>query len=140
MIFKFHHHKGFALMEVMLALATIAILLTTLMMVQTKVFQRVITSSYRVDRFYHIKNMFLETKIKPLEDEQTMWKKTIKDPELILRYEKKPVHKQSELARFTGLFQEVATGQWHEWGKDKEYDVISYQFDPPKKEKKDETE
>jgi hypothetical protein len=124
-------------MEVMLALATIAVLLTTLMTVQTKVFKNVIASSFRIDRFYHIRNMFLETKIKPLEDDNTTWKKTVQDPEIELRYEKKPVKAPSELARFTGLFQEVATGKWHEWGKDREYDVISYQFDPLKKEKKD---
>lgn len=124
--------------EVMLALAAIGILLTTLMMVQTKVFKNVITSSFRIDRFYHIRNMFLEIKIKPLEEEQTVWQKTIADPEIKLRYDKKPIDAKSELERFTGLFQEVATGEWHEWGKPKVYDVISYQFDPPKKEEKDE--
>lgn len=139
MIFKYHHRNGFALMETMLALAIIGIVLTTFMMVQAKVFKNVIISSFRIDRFYHIRNMFLETKIKPLKEEQTVWKKTIENPEVKLRYDKKPIDAKSELARFTGLFQEVATGEWHEWGKDKVYDVISYQFDPPKKEKKDET-
>lgn len=125
-------------MEVMLALATIGILLTTFMMVQTKVFKNTMTSSFRIDRFYHIKNMFFVVKIKPLEDEQTVREQTIQDPAIKLRYHKKPVNPKSELARFTGLFQEVATGEWYEWGKDKEYDIISYQFDPPKKEGKDE--
>ena len=125
-------------MEVILSLAVIGILLTSLMMVQAKVFKNVMTSSFRIDRFYYIKNMFLETKIKPLEDEKTTWQKTIETPSIKLRYDKKPVNPQSELARFTGLFQEVATGQWYEWGKEKEYDIIQYQFDPPKKEKKDE--
>lgn len=138
MIFKYHRRNGFVMIEVMLALATISILLTTLIMVQTKVFKNVITSSFRIDRFYHIRNMFLETKIKPLKEKQTMWQKTIETPETKLRYDKKTINEKSELARFTGLFQEVATGEWHEWGKDKAYDVITYQFDPPKKEKKDE--
>ena len=138
MIFKCHQRNGFVLLEVMLSLATVGVLLTTLMMVQTKVFKNVITSSFRVDRFYHIRNMFLETKIKPLKEKQMVWQKTISNPETKLRYEKKPINQKSELARFVGLFQEVATGEWHEWGKDTAYDIISYQFDPPKKEEKDE--
>lgn len=138
MIFKYHHRNGFVLLEVMLALATMGILLTSLMMVQTKVFKNVITSSFRIDRFYHIRNMFLETKTRSLQDGQTVWQKNLQNPETKLRYEKKTINSQSELARFTGLFQEVATGEWQEWGNDKVYDVISYQFDPPKKEEKDE--
>lgn len=138
MIFKYHQRNGFALMETMVALAIIGLILTTFMMVQTKIFKNVITSSFRIDRFYHIKNMFLEVKMKPLEEGQTVQQKTLQQPELKLRYDKKIINEKSELARFTGLFQNVATGEWHEWGKDKVYDIISYQFDPPKKEKKDE--
>ena len=134
MIFKYHQRNGFALMEAMLSLAIIGLILTTFMMVQTKVFKNVITSSFRIDRFYHIQNMFLDVKMKPLQDEQTVREDIVKDPEVKLRYNKKPINPKSELARFTGLFQEVATGEWHEWGKDKVYDIIRYQFDPPKEE------
>lgn len=126
-------------MEVMLALATIGILLTTFMMVQTKIFKNTMTSSFRIDRFYHIKNMFFEIKMNPLKDDQTIQQKTLQQPEIKLRYDKKPINEKSELARFTGLFQDVATGEWYEWGKDISYDIISYQFDPPKKEEKNET-
>jgi prepilin-type N-terminal cleavage/methylation domain-containing protein len=139
MIFKFHRHKGFALMEVMIALAMIAVLLSTLMMVQSKVFSNVISSTFKIERFYSIRNMFLLTKIKPLEDDKKSWEKTIEDPETKLTYEKKSIKKESQLSRFKGLFQEVATGTWHEWGRERAYDIISYQFDPPKKEKKNES-
>lgn len=139
MTFKSPQRKGFALMEVMLALAMVSMLLTTFMMVQTKVFKNTITSSFRLERFYFIRNMFLETKIKPLEGDQKTWKKKVQDPEVALMYEKKKIDSKSELARFKGLYQEVASGKWSEWNKEIVYDIISYQFEPPKESKKNET-
>lgn len=126
-------------MEVMIALGMIAVLLSTLMMVQSKVFNNVISSTFKIERFYSIRNMFLLTKIKPLEGDQKSWTKTIEDPTTMLTYEKKSIKPESKLARFTGLFQEVATGSWHEWGRERAYDIINYQFDPPKKEKENES-
>ena len=137
MNFKFHRHNGFALMEVIISLAMIGVLLTTLMMVESRVFHHVIMSRSKVDRFYLIQNMFFLTAINPLEDNKKEWEKTHEDPAVQLKYEKKEIRNDSELYRFKGLFQERASGKWYEWGKEREYDIINYQFVPVQKEKKD---
>lgn len=137
MNFNTHQRNGFALMEVIIALAVTALLLTTLMMLEGKVFHRVVSSTARVERFYSIANMFALTRMTPLEKDQKSWTKTLEDPATKLTYEKKPIDSRSALARFVGLTQEVATGSWQEWGRERSTDIINYRFEPKRKEKKD---
>ena len=124
-------------MEVIIALAITALLLTTLMMLEGKVFNRVVSSAARVERFYTISNMFPLTRMNPLEKDQKSWTKTLEDPSIKLTYEKKTIDSRSALARFAGLTQEVATGSWQEWGRERVIDTIAYRFEPKRKEKKD---
>ena len=124
-------------MEVMIALGVIAVLLTTLLTLQSTVFQRVIVSTLKIDRFYRIRNMFFLTRITPPDSEKKSWEKSLDDPAMILKYQKGPIKKGSQLERFTGLVQEQASGHWHEWATEREHTLIAYQFEPPRKEKKD---
>lgn len=137
MNFNIHQRKGFALMEVIIALAITALLLTTLMMLEGKVFHRVVSSAARIERFYAIANMFTLTRVHPLEKDQKSWTKTLEYPATTLKYEKKSIDSRSSLARFVGLTQEVATGSWYEWARERSTDIINYRFEPKRKEKKD---
>lgn len=133
---KYHQRNGFIMVEVVLALAMVAMVLTSLMMVEGKVFNHVISSTFKIERFYAIRNSFLLMRIKPLEKEETVRERVLEEPPTKIMYERIPVNPSSSLARFAGMFREVATGTWHEWGKQRAYDIINYQFDPDALEEK----
>jgi Tfp pilus assembly major pilin PilA len=135
MFFKYQQRKGFALAEVVIALAITAMILTSLMMVQGKLFKRVMSSTFVIQRVYAIKNMFFLSRITQVEGNAKRVRKVIADPEVEIIYETKEINKDSSLARFLGLQQEVSTGSWYEWGKKRSYSLFAYRFDPPKKEK-----
>lgn len=135
MNFKCLLRNGFALVEVMLALSMIAVILTVLMMVESRVFARAVSSCQKMERFIFIKNMFLTTKKDPLEKNKNTYEIVLSDPDMFLRYEQKPVKKQSKLAVFKGVQQEIAIGIWDDWGVQREYALVTYRFSDIKKEK-----
>ena len=123
-------------MEVMLALFMITIVFSSLMTLQSTVVRRCIMSTFKIERFYALKNSFLMHKITPLAEGATKTERLLKNPEMKMVYEKKPIKKDSQLARFEGLYQEVVMGSWQELGRERIFDLCTYKFQPV--EKKDE--
>lgn len=126
-------HKGFAFAEIMMALAMIGFLLTTLLTLQSNVFNRVVKSTSRIERFYPLKNTFITIMKKPLQKGTT--KEEIQVPELGLKvaYEVAKIKDASPLYRFTGLYQKKCVGAWALADRPKEQEMIGYGFMIPEK-------
>lgn len=128
MNFKRQHSNGFSLIEVMLALSMIGIILTSLLMLESRIFKRVVACTQKMERFAAIKNLFLLVKKEGLPQDSSTYTALLQDPDITVQYEKKAIEKTSALARFKGVMQEVATGTWDEWGQQREYAFYTYCF------------
>ncbi len=144
--FKNQLYKGFSFIEAIIALAIIAVVVSSFFLLQQKVFYRVVVNKSKIDRLSLLQNMMLLPKIKlASEDSQnhdqkdyaSVIEKIFIDPETKVIYEKIPVQADSTLFRFEGLYQERVTAVWEETGRKKIADLYHYSFEI--EEKKSET-
>ncbi len=126
-------HDGFSFSEIMLSLAMVGFLLTSLLALQSTVFRRVVTNTFRIDRFYPLKNMMLTMPMHPLKKGETKQETTNDQLGFKMVYEQIPVKEQSALFRFKGLYQKKVTGRWFEYERERVQELLSYGFAIPGK-------
>ncbi len=139
-------HNGFSFAEVMIALMMIGFLLTSLLGLQSVVFRRVVMNTFRIDRFYPLKNMALTMPMQsanknshvkagasPTEPGQRR-EKTDEALGLKMVYETSKIKDNSVLHRFEGLFQKRSVGTWFEQDRERMQEVLSYGFAVPEKD------
>lgn len=109
-------HKGFTFGEVAIALFIVASVLTSIIGLQTTVFQGITTLSSRLYRVYSIKNRLFESEKQRLLDQ---WKPNFKEhesavanPETNIIYVVKKPGKGSSLASVKNLVLEQVTARW----------------------------
>ena len=114
-----------------MALAIMAFSIGSLMVLQHTVFSRVAYNTFKIQRLYHLKNIFsfITTNAKVVEsaqkidEELKVFEKDFTDPEVHVKYERLPISKDSVLFRFEGLYQERVTGTWHDSDRKRLLDV-----------------
>lgn len=141
--FKNHFRDGFSFIEAVMALSIIAFALSAIMVLQHTVFSRVAYNTFKIQRLYHLKNIFsfitVNAKVvessKKLDEELKLFEKDFTDPETHVVYERLPIKKDSTLARFEGLYQERVTGSWFDSDRKRLLDMYRYSYELPKEKK-----
>lgn len=126
-------HDGFSFSEIMLSLAMVGFLLTSLLALQSTVFRRVMVNTFRIDRFYPLKNMMLTMPMHSLKKGETKQETVNEQLGVKIVYEQIPVKEQSVLFRFKGLYQKKVTGRWLEYERERVQELLSYGFSIPEK-------
>lgn len=129
-------HKGFAFLEVVMALVVIGFMLTGLLALQGNAFRRVVLTTLRIDHFYPVKALMVSTLKQPLKKGQTKVESRNEELDLTLVYEQKEPSSASSLARFKGVYQRRSQGSWVIQGRERAQEIISYGFTPLVPEKK----
>lgn len=138
MSFK-NHNNGFTLIEVLLALAIVAIMLTPLFITFGMVMERVNWSSRSFDALLLCKDFLLKSRQKQdpqvLEFSQEKQDKDFFDANLTYSL-KKISEKQGQLGQIEGLLQETITISWQDQGQKKQEKLVTYVYKKPEQKKK----
>ena len=126
--------KGFALAEVIISIAVIGFVLTTLQVLQSTVFRRVVINAFRTERLYPLKSLLMTMgKDEIIQKDQKPIEKKDEQRGVMMVYEHVPIKKNSSLARFEGLYQKKVTGSWAEGTKQRTLELFTYGFIPREK-------
>ncbi len=125
---------GFALAEVIISIAVIGFVLTTLQVLQSTVFRRVVINTFRVERLYPLKSLLMTMgKDEIIKKDQKPIEKKDEQGGFTKIYEHVSIKKNSSLARFDGLYQKKVTGSWVEGSKQRTLELVTYGFAPREK-------
>ncbi len=142
--FKNHFRKGFSFIEAVMALAIIAIAISSFMVLQQNIFRRVAYNSFKIERLYRLRNIFsfitanakVVESAEKINEDLKIFEKDFTNPDVHIVYERLPISKDSALARFEGLYQERVTGSWHDSDRKRMLDLYRYGYDMPQEQEK----
>jgi|GEM_PF-3573928 len=129
-------HNGFALVEVIIALAMIALMLTSLLVLQAASFRRVAIGTMQVEHFYPAKALMTSVILHPLKKGETKTEKKDEKTSDTVIYQQHDIPRTSALGRFKGLYQKVSRTGWTVEGRERVQECIGYGFTPVEPEKK----
>lgn len=131
-------HNGFIFLEVVLAIAMVGIMLTSILSLQSTIYSRVVFNARRIERLLPLKEMGTSFLIESLQKDEYSRKKMNEDLAMTITYSKEPIKEGSELARFKGLFKENIVGSWEEWKGPQTIQLLRFVFVPEKGKEKEE--
>lgn len=124
---------GFTLIEAMLAVAIVALVMTPLFILQNRVFLGVTHAGHTTARFIAARNFLIETAEKNLKKDvpEFTLEKKIEDPLTFLKYEIKPVTKESAIGKkFNNVHKESVTFTWQDGTATKKDTLVSFMYRP----------
>lgn len=126
---------GMTLPEVLIALATIAVLLIPLMVVQTSIFNQITNLSYQLEQMWHAqKVMAIKNSFYRYQGNNTEEKETFGSPlPAVYTYRKIPVAKGSSVPVFSGLYRTEVVIETTFKQKKIKNSFVSYSFQPERK-------
>ncbi len=132
---------GFMLTEVLLALAIIGIVLTSLFSLQSTVLTRIAGTSGKIIRFLAAENFLIDTRQKLLAQEsgQMTQEKKITDPAAMIRYQAKNIIQEGYFKKTPGIVQEEMEITWKDGRSTRSEFIVTLLYKPEKKSKKTQT-
>ena len=137
MIHSKNHKHGFTLIEVIMALAITALVLTPIFILHGTIMQRVNRGSIAFDMILYGKALLIEARQKqdPEAQEFTLDKK-FNEYEATGKYTlDKSVDQKSSLASLPGLHRELTTVNWVEQGEKKQERLVTFVYKKPEQKK-----
>ncbi len=128
----FKNSAGFTLIEVLLATMIVAMALTPILILQSRIIEKVTYYSWHVARIFFAKE-FLHEMVQDKTGKMTFTKK-ITDPDTTLRYERIPSEKANKKLKLPGLFINHIEVSWQEMGTEKKDTFIGLSFIPEPEE------
>ena len=131
---KSHNKNGFTFIEVVITVAIIGIMMTSIFGLQNGMFKSVFNGYSKISRIFYIKNLFFEpSNLEKLQKDKSI-KKDLTEPQTNIVFELK---KLSDKSSFSKRFENVnllkATGKWRGLFKEQEETLISFVYIKPKK-------
>jgi len=127
------NNPGFSFVEVVMAMAIMAIILTSLFGLQNTAFNSALREHALISRIYYIKNLFFDTV------PNKIIKKSLPDPETKLEIITMPAKSPEIVKRFENMYIVNANGQWKIQNKNYQevLTMLLYLPPAPKKPKPD---
>src|SRR5688500_6427581 len=93
-----NQNNGFTFIEVVIAIAITALILTSLYTLQTTMFNNIIKTHFKTARIFWMKNFLLdEDNLKKVQKEKKPLEKNLEDPKMKMKYELKKLDDKSNL-------------------------------------------
>lgn len=131
MNFRNLNKPAFGFVEIVITIAIVGTLLTSIFMLQNTVFINVINQHERISRIFYIKNLFFE----PSKEKNI--KKEISDPVTQLSLQTNLPSEQSELKKFENIYILKTTGKWMGRKGEREETMITFVYEKPAKKKEE---
>lgn len=133
-IFRNKKKPGFTLIEVLLALAIIALVLTPVFLTQINVYKGSTKAARMLARIFAAKTMLITSEFDLAPDARELRvEKKIDNPRTTLIYELKKVSEASALKKFKNLLNESVTMQWVDAnGKKRQEKLVTFLYKPGK--------
>jgi prepilin-type N-terminal cleavage/methylation domain-containing protein len=130
------NRQGFTLIEVLLAMAIMALVLTPIFVTQGTLLQSVSKVSRKMARIFFEKQFLFDTAFKTQLQEQKdtpliTIEKNFNDPEVFLTYEVLPIPKNSKLVNFADVYIERVKSRLQQDNKNQQIDLVTFAFKPP---------
>jgi len=130
-------NNGFTLIEVLLALALSALVLTPVLLLLGTNVPAVARSSYRLARFLAAKTVLDASVFKSLYDPQYSLKKvTVTDPQVTLSFKQQAIDQREEFKAFPGIVKQEVVMEWTDRNKKMTDSLITFMYRPEQKKKK----
>lgn len=131
--------SGFSFVEVMIAFAIVAIMMTSIFATQGSLLAAVVRRSHTMARLFFAKQFMINSAFSvPSENSTVTLEKKLDDPETFLTYTVKPVSPESVFAKLPDLYVQKVELRWQQEGKEQKDYLISFMFKPKPPEKKPE--
>lgn len=129
------------LTEVLLALAIIGIVLTSLFSLQSTVLTRIAGTSGKIMRFLAAENFLIDARQKlPAQDSgQIAQEKTITNPTMTMHYQAKNIPQEGYFKKTPGMVQEEMEITWKDGKSTRSEFIVTLLYKPEKKSKKPQT-
>lgn len=134
---NFKNHDGFTLVEVIMALAITAVVLTPIFIMHGMIFQRVSIGSQQFDYILACKALLVEARQKQEPDAQEFTlDKSVPDLNATCTYSlDKAVDQKSPFASLPGLHRESVVISWTEDDKKKQEQLVTFIYKKPEQKK-----
>jgi prepilin-type N-terminal cleavage/methylation domain-containing protein len=130
----FRNNKpAFTLLEVLMALAVFAILITPLFITQGTVVKNVASNTRLVQRIFLAENMLIDARAQDSQAQTFTFDKKIIAPETQLNYSRNPVEKKSVFQIYNGLVTEKVSMSWSDMGQKREDSIVTFLYKPERK-------
>lgn len=131
--------SGFSFVEVMIAFAIVAIMMTSIFATQGSLLATVVRRSHNLARLFFAKQFMINSAFYvPSENSTVTLEEKLDDPETFLTYTAKPVSPESVFAKLPDLYVQKVEFRWQQEGKEQKDYLISFMFKPKPPEKKPE--
>jgi prepilin-type N-terminal cleavage/methylation domain-containing protein len=129
--------SGFSFVEVMVAFAIVAIVMTSIFATQGSLLATVVRRSRDMARLFFAKQFMINSSFSaPSETIAVTLEKKLDDPETFLTYTVKPVAPESIFAKLPDLYVQKVELRWQQGGKEQKDYLVSFMFKPKLSEKK----
>lgn len=131
--------SGFSFIEVLIAFAIVAILMTSIFATQGSLLANVVRRSHNMARLFFAQQFMINSGFAITSENITVTlEKKLDDPETFLTYTVKPVSPESVFAKLPDLYVQKIELRWKQEGKEQKDYLISFMFKPKPPEKKPE--
>lgn len=122
------------LFEVILALATIAVVLTPIFITQSSMLRRVSKEANAITRLFRAQQFLLESDIDRQLGRSIPSQKEITKPAMNISYQGQPPAKESALARYPNIMIATVSWSWQQGTVQEKDTLLSLVYQPPQQE------
>lgn len=131
--------KGFSLIEVLLAFAIVALVLTPIFITQGSLLTSVVRRSYNMARIFFAEQFMINSGFSLSPDNITVTiEKKLDNPETFVTYTVKAVSPESPFAKLPDLYVQKVQLRWQQENQERKDYLVSFLFKPKPPEKKPE--
>ena len=125
------NNSGFTLIEVMLAIALIAMAMTPLLVMQSSAVRAVAKISTRLQRIFLAENFFIEARAEAGDEKNFSLDKKIESLDTQLVFERKSIDSKSSLAKIDNLVLDRIQASWQDNNKQQKEVLVSLRYNKP---------
>ncbi len=121
--------NGFTFVEVIIAVAIIGMVLTSLFTLQTGLFNSTFNNYSKISRIFFIKNFFFNFETREKLNKNKIIKKELKDPPTKLTFELKNLNEKSAVKKYENIFLLKSSASWRGLINQQEENMIYFIYE-----------
>lgn len=123
--------KGFTLIEVLIALAVFALVMTPILVTQTSIVERIARSSHQLARYIAAESLLMENAVLRKHDQKVIAQQNVQASPALLRYQTK--EPSESLKKYKGIVTEQVIIEWTDNKRKRTDTLVCLAFKPEEK-------